>query len=106
MIEEKDINKALQWLVDNADRAAEANSTKDYLDDFTKVIKAEIMSEHLSEPVNSQERFACSDQRYKIHLEGLRVARKEDFKYRWLRDTALAKIEAWRTQSSNLRGVK
>ena len=106
MIEEKDINKALQWLVDNADRAAEARATRQYLEDFSRTIKAEIMSEHLSEAVNAQERFAYADQRYKTHLDGLRVAVKEDERFRWLQTAALAKIDAWRTQQANLRGVK
>lgn len=106
MITEDDVNRALEWLVANADKAAEARATRQYLEDFSRSIKAEIMSEHISEPVNAQERFAYSDTRYKTHLDGLRVAIKEDEKFRWLKDTALAKIEAWRTQQANLRGVK
>jgi ABC-type uncharacterized transport system fused permease/ATPase subunit len=106
VIHEDDVNKALEWLVSNADKAAEARATRQYLEDFSRTIKAEIMTEHMSEAVNAQERFAYADGRYKTHLDGLRVAIKDDEKFRWLKNTALAKIDVYRTQQANLRGVK
>ena len=106
MITEEDVNKALEWLVSNADKAAEARAQRQYLDDFSRTIKAEIMSEHMTEAVNAQERFAYADSRYKTHLDGLRVAIKEDERYRWLHSTAIAKIDVYRTQQANLRVVK
>ena len=106
MITEDDVNKALEWLVSHADKAAEARATRQYLEDFSRTIKAEVMAEHLTEAVNAQERFAYADPRYKTHLDGLRVAIKDDEKYRWLKDTAIAKLDCWRTQQANLRGVK
>jgi hypothetical protein len=106
MIHEEDVNKALEWLVSNADKAAEARATRQYLEDFSRTIKAEIMTEHMIEAVNAQERFAYADGRYKAHLDGLRVAIKEDERFRWLKDAAIAKLDCWRTQQANLRGVK
>ena len=106
MINEEDVNKALEWLVSSADKAAEARAHRQYLEDFSRVIKAEIMNEHIDEPVNAQERHAYADGRYKMHLEGLKVAIKEDEKYRWYREAALAKIDVYRTQQANLRGVR
>jgi len=106
MITEQDVNKALEWLVSAADKAAEARATRQYLEDFSRTIKAELMSEHMEEPVNAQERHAYADPRYKIHLDGLRVAIKEDERFRWLKDTALAKLDCWRTQQANFRAIK
>jgi len=106
MITEEEVNKALEWLVSNADKAAEARAHRQYLEDFSRTIKAEIMSEHIDEPVNAQERHAYADGRYKTHIEGLKAAIKEDERYRWLKDTAIAKLDCWRTQQANLRGVK
>lgn len=106
VITEDDVNKALEWLVSNADKAAEARANRQYLDDFSRTIKAQIMSEHMAEPVNAQERFAYADGRYRTHLEGLKAAIKDDEKFRWLKDTAIAKLDCWRTQQANLRGVK
>ncbi len=106
MITEEEVNKALEWLVSNADKAAEARAHRQYLEDFSRTIKAEIMSEHIDEPVNAQERHAYADGRFKTHLEGLKAAIKEDERFRWLKDTAIAKLDCWRTQQANLRGVK
>ena len=106
MITEDDVNRALEWLVSSADKAAEARANRQYLEDFSRTIKAEIMSEHMDEPVNAQERHAYADERYKLHLAGLRVAIKEDERFRWLKDSAIAKLDCWRTQQANLRGVR
>lgn len=106
MINEEDVRKALEWLVSSADKAAEARAHRQYLEDFSRTIKAEIMSEHMDEPVNAQERHAYADGRYKIHLEGLRVAIKEDEKYKWYKEAALAKIDVWRTMESTKRTLK
>ena len=106
MVTEDEVNKTLEWLVSHADKAAEARAHRQYLEDFSRPLKAEIMGEHIDEPVNAQERHAYADPRYKTHLDGLRVAIKEDERYRWLKDAALAKLDCWRTQQANLRGVR
>lgn len=106
MITEEALIKAMQWLVDNAEPAAVASSNRQYLEAFSKTLKAEIMSEHIDEPVNAQERHAYADERYKTHLLGWAQAIKEDEKFRWLAKTAHARIEVWRTMQANLRNVR
>src|SRR2546430_13158283 len=103
MIRDEDIDKALAYLRDTATEAAQAKANRLYLDDYSRVLRATIMSEHLAEPVNAQERYAYGDLRYKNHLEALKQAIFEDERYRFLRDAASAKIEAWRTYQANLR---
>ena len=105
-ITQEEVSKALQWLVDNAAKASEARATRLYLEDYTKVLKATLMAEHIEEGVTAQERFALSDNRYKIHLDGLRVAIAEDEKFRWLKDAANAKLEAYRTLEASTRQVR
>ena len=105
-ITQEEVYRALQWLVDNAQRASEARATRLYLEDYSKVIKSTLMSEHLEDGVTAQERFALSDERYKIHLDGLRVAIAEDEKFRWLKDAANAKVEAFRTFEASTRQVR
>ena len=103
MISDEKLDLALAYLRDSAEGAAQARANRLHLDDYSRVLKAKIMSEHLSEPVNAQERHAYSDTRYMNHLEGLKVAIFEDEKYRFLRDAASAKIEVWRSQRANAR---
>lgn len=100
MISEADIERAIDWLRDNAEPAAKSRAERLYLDDYSRVLKATIMSEHLAEPVNAQERHAYADVRYRNHLEALKLATFEDEKARYLREAAAAKIEVWRSQLS------
>jgi len=103
MISDSDIDKALDYLRDTATEAAQATANRQHLENTKNVMKAMVMSEHLSEPVNAQERYAFADTRYKNHLEGLKVAIFEDEKFSNMRAAAEAKIRAWQTMKATLR---
>src|SRR6266436_4307859 len=103
MISDDDIDRALAFLRDTATEAAHATANRQHLENTKNVMKAMIMSEHLAEPVNAQERYAYGDLRYKNHLEGLKVAIFEDEKFSNLRTAAEAKIRAWQTMKATLR---
>ena len=103
MIRDEEIDRALAYLRDSADEAAKKRATRIYLDEYTRALRATIMSEHLAEAVNAQERYANSDIRYKNHLEALRAAIFEDEKARYLREAATVKVEVWRSQQANAR---
>jgi len=85
MISDEEIDRALAYLRDTSVEAAQARANRLYLDDFSRVLKANLMSDHLAEPVNAQERYALADIRYRNHLEALKQAIFEDEKYRFLR---------------------
>lgn len=105
MITEEDIERVFNWLEKTANEAAETRAARSYMEEGRKRLKAIIMSEHVDMPVSAQEREAYADDRYRVHLEGLREAIAADEKIKWLRDTALAKIDAWRTAEANRRGM-
>lgn len=98
-----DVERALMYLANNAQKAAKARADRIVVEEYSRVVKSEIMKEHASLPVSAQEREAYADPRYKQHLEAIREAVEKDEYHRFLRDAASAKIEAWRTQSSNER---
>lgn len=102
-ITEDEIDRALDFLRDNARDAAQARADRIYVEEFRKTIKAQIMKEHGTLSAVLQEREAYSDPRYGEHLEAIREAVKADEFHRFMRVAAEAKIEAWRTQSSNSR---
>lgn len=105
-IEDTDIEKALDWLRDTAGEAAEAKANRVYLEEYRKSLKAILMKEHKQESGIIQERNAYSDPRYIEHLAALKDAVFRDEKMKFLRVGAEAKIEAWRTASSNYRAMK
>lgn len=106
MIRDEDIEKALDWLRDNSDECAVNRANRIYVEEYRKTVKAQIMKEHAEKPLAAQEREAYSDPRYEEHLDALREAVRIDERGRFLRAAAEAKIEAWRTASSNMRAMK
>lgn len=105
-ISEAEIQKALDYLRDNATNAASAKASRVYLEEYRKSLKALIMKEQEGNiPIAAQEREAYADERYDAHLKALRDAVFEDEKHRFLMQAATAKIDAWRTQESSIRAA-
>ena len=106
MITDDDIEKAIDYLRDNATAAAQSRANRIYMDEFRKSLKALIMKEHVDLQVSAQEREAYADSRMLKHLDALRHATHQYEKHRFTREAQLAKIEAWRTYHANLRSIK
>lgn len=103
MISDDEIEKAAEYLRDNAGKAAKAKATRIYLLEFRKALKAQLMKEHVTEALGSQEREAYADPRYTQHLDAMREAIERDEYYGWMKTAAEAKLEARRTLQANAR---
>ena len=103
MITDAEIEKSVDYLRDNARKAAQAKAERIYLEEYRKVVKALLMREVASESLGGQEARAYADKRYTTHLEALQGAVERDEYHRWMMVAAQAKIEAWRTQQSTQR---
>ena len=55
MIDDKDVDEAVHWLMNSADIIATAKATLVYLEEYRKSLKAQIMKEHIDKPVTAQE---------------------------------------------------
>jgi len=105
-ITDEEVERALDYLRDNATAAAKARAERLYVEDYLKVIKAKLMAEHDNLSAVLQERHALADDRYLQHLDAIREAVEIDEKHRFLRGAAEAKIEAWRTMCATERSMK
>ena len=103
MITDEEIEKAVDYLRNNASKLSKAKAASIYLDDYSKVVKSQIMREHDNQPIGKQESIAYADPRYDQHLKAKRIADEEYEYLRWMMEAAQAKIDVWRTQSSNNR---
>lgn len=103
-ITEDEVDRALDWLRDNADEAAAAAANRSYVQEYRKSLKAQIMKEHEGKPLGIQEREAYADQRYIDHLGAIKAAVFQDVKMDFLARAADAKVKAWQTFSANSRG--
>ena len=105
-ISEEDVEKAVDWLRDNADSCAKARATRIYLEEYRKSLKALLMSKYPDMSVSAQEREAYAHQAYQSHLKLMQQAIYEDERMKFFRASAEVKIEAWRTQQANIRAIK
>ncbi len=105
MITDTEIDKALDYLRDSARHAAQARHDVVVTEQWIKTEKARLMSGHQGS-VAAAEVSALSHPDFKaaVQAHGAAVERWEAF--RMLREAALAKIEAWRTFSSNERAAR
>lgn len=105
-ITEEEVEKALDYLRDNARSAAQAAADRDYLEGYTKVVKAELMADMNDQTIGAQERYAYAHSLYKEHLKARAEAVRKDEEHRFLRTAAQAKIDAWRTWQATERAMK
>lgn len=103
MITDEKVEKALDYISHGAKKLAEAKANYSYVDDFKKVLKAQLMKEHPKESAAGQEREAFSDPRYTDHLKVVKDAEAEYLHLMYLIDAAKVTLDIWRTQSSNER---
>lgn len=103
MISDTEVEKALDFMRDNATKAAISRAERAYVEEYRKVLKAQIMREHPADAIGTQEAKAYSDPRYIQHLKAIRDAVHADEHMRFILAAADAKINAWQTQSANNR---
>jgi hypothetical protein len=104
MITEKQVQEALDWMIQNEDALAEAKAAYHDLDRFSKTIKAELMSKISSNmSVAARETEALANEEYKTHLDNLRIAEEEYLKYEYKMDHNKLICQLWQTISANKR---
>lgn len=103
LIPDSAVEAAFIWLDDNADACAVARAHRIYLEEYRKTLKARIMKECDDLSIGAQEREAYASKRYEEHLEGLKIAIENDERLRFIKETKLALVEAWRTAAANRR---
>jgi hypothetical protein len=99
-ISDLDVQSALDYLRDNAGKAAMAKAHANYLSNYTKSLKAELMGKSDEKTAAAQERYAYSHPEYRKHLDVLKEAETEAYKHDFLLRAASEKIGVWRTQIS------
>ena len=106
IITDEDVEKAVDFLINTSEKAAKYKAERIYLTEYRKSLKALLMKDNLDLPISAQEREAYANEEYIKHLNALKIAVERDEKNRYLRESAMVKIETWRTQEANLRAIK
>lgn len=106
MIEDADIEKALDFLRDSAKRMGAAKAETIRCGHMVSHTRALMMKQFNSLPVAAQKREAEASDAYKAALEADAIAAGEYETLRSLREAASMRIEAWRSASANFRAMK
>jgi beta-phosphoglucomutase-like phosphatase (HAD superfamily) len=106
LVSDADVEKALDWLRDNAETIGKAKAEAVRADHMLKHIKALAMKLHGEMGVSAQEREALASEQYRTAIDTAATAAGEYERLKALREAAALKIEAWRTASSNYRSMK
>lgn len=106
LVSDSDVEKALDWLRDNALEVGRAKGEAIRTERMTKHVKALEMQKHNDLPVSAQDREAMASQKYVEALNAEANAAAEYEKLRALREAAALKIEVWRSMGANFRAMK
>lgn len=102
MITSDQVEKANDWIRDNARAFAQAKANRIYLEEFRKSKKA-ILVQQATGTGLERESYAYAHEDYIALLDGLRAAVEAEESLRWMLVAAQARIETWRTQESSRR---
>ena len=102
--------KAIEFIIENSAKFAEAKAQRIYLEEFRKTKKALLMKEALElgfESAVAQEREAYASVDYQLLLKGLQVAIEKEETLKWMLVAAQMKADIWRSEQASERlGVK
>ncbi len=105
MITEKHIEKALEFMRDNAQALAQAKANRVHIEQYRKSLKALKFIEAPEGTIADRENYAYSHPEYIELLDGLKAAVEEEERLKWMMAAAEAKVEVWRTQQANARAI-
>jgi hypothetical protein len=102
--------KAIEFILENAPKYAEAKAQRIYLEEFRKTKKALLMKDAMARGIDSavaQEREAYAHYEYQELLLGLQVAIEKEETLKWKLTAAQMKSDIWRSEQASERlGVK
>lgn len=106
MSEPIDPNKAIDFLLKNAEKYAGAKAQRVYLEEFRKSKKALLMNQSDEKTVNAREQFAYSHPEYISVIDGLKSAVEIEETLKWQQIAAQLRVEVWRSQEASNRGTE
>jgi hypothetical protein len=102
--------KAIEFILENAPKYAEAKAQRIYLEEFRKTKKALLMKDAMARGIDSgvaQEREAYAHYEYQELLLGLQAAIEKEETLKWKLTAAQMKSDIWRSEQASERlGVK
>lgn len=107
MIDDEKLHKTLDWLKDNAQKAATARAERVYMEEWIGSLRAQLAAKFIEggDSATAADMKAKADPEYQLALKGYRESVEADELMRWHRTRADAIVEVWRTQAANQRAI-
>jgi len=106
MITDEQVEAALDYLRESAKPAAVARAQARTLEKFLGVVEAQQKAKATGRSNAAAQDEARASPEYREALTAWEEAVRRDAEYTMLREAASSRIEAWRTQSSNMRAER
>ena len=99
----RDPNKAVDYILENAGKFAQAKAQRVYLEEFRKSKKALLMAQSTAKAAVEREQYAYGHEDYLELLGGLKAAVEVEEALKWKLEAARIRVEIWRTQEASNR---
>ena len=97
-----DPNRAIQFLVDNAPKFAEAKATRVYIENYLRSVKSRLMGNEEG-TLGAKEAYAYAHEDYVDQLKALRIATEEEERLKYMMSAAQLKVDVWKTNEYSKR---
>lgn len=102
-MKQTDPNRAVDYILANASKFAQAKANRVFLEEFRKSKKALLMSQSTAEAANAREQFAYAHPEYVELLQGLKEAVETEEKLKWELVAAQLRVDVWRSEEASNR---
>jgi hypothetical protein len=99
---EIDPNRAVQYLIDNAPKYAEAKANRVFIENYLRSVKSKLMGNEEG-TLGAKEAYAYAHDDYVEQLKGLKVATEEEERLKFMLKAAELRVEIWKTQEYSKR---
>lgn len=98
-----DPNEAIDYIIKNSEKHAQAKANRVFLEQFRKTRKAHLMNLCDLKTIADKEAHAYAHPEYKTVLDGLKEAIEQEEKLKFLLIAAQMRVDVWRTQEASNR---
>lgn len=89
-------NKAIEYIIENAPKFAQAKAERVFIENFLRTIKSRLMNQEEG-TLGNKEAHAYAHPDYEAQLQGLKVATEKEEHLKYMLLAAQARIDVWKT---------
>lgn len=98
-----DPDVAVDFIIANAKKFAQAKADRVHLEEFRKTKKALLMGQSDAKAANAREEYAYAHPEYGQLLDGLKAAIEVEETLKWRLTAAQLRVDIWRTREASNR---